>query len=308
MIKGARANMTISESARRNIIRTIKSEGIKWSGSLDEVDFLSRIYDLDKLPSYDFRYDSAKEDIYQHRINNLDWQDDWIFDDERFDLMHCADDKFLRFLCEMIDPIVRQDVEETQNLLELFNEQVKPEGYQIIEEKTRFGRVHYVHSGILPKIIDALDQVKDSAEELNSVHLQLEIVRMNSAVQADPPLAIGTAKEFLETICKSILKAVNKPMKGSEDLPELMKLTIEKINPLKLEQTDPEAYKLVRKTLGSLYTLTQSVAELRNKYGTGHGQDKEVIILEPRYAALIVNAAATLALFLYEAYMSMPKE
>jgi hypothetical protein len=60
--------------------------------------------------------------------------------------------------------------------------------------------------------------------------------------------------------------------------------------------------KLVQKTPGTLSTLTQCIAELRNLHGTGHGKNASAGSLEPRHAALAVNAVTTLALFLYESY------
>jgi hypothetical protein len=56
---------------------------ISWCGRLSEPDFLARLYDLDKLPSHDGRFDSMAGDIWQHRENNLDWDEDWVFSDSR---------------------------------------------------------------------------------------------------------------------------------------------------------------------------------------------------------------------------------
>jgi len=197
--------MEISEATRREIIRTFRSAAIRWSGSLDDVTFLSRIYDLDQLPSRDARFGNAKGDIWQHRISNDDWPNDWIYDDNRFNLLHCSDNEFLRFLCEMINPEVRSDEKEAERLLEFFNEKLGPEGYQIVAKTTRFGNIRYEPIGILPNTLGALEQIKDIAEDLNSEYLQHQIIRMTMAVDRDPELAIGTAKEFVETICKMIL-------------------------------------------------------------------------------------------------------
>jgi len=300
--------MTISEAARRNIIQAFKVEGISWSGRLDDVDFLSRLYDLDQMPSHDHRFDNAKGDIWQHRINNDDWPNDWIFEDNRFDLLHCSDGEFLRFLCEMIHPVVRPDRKETENLLEFFNEELGPEGFQIVEKNTRFGNIRYEPIGVLPNTINALEEVRDIAQQINSQHLQREIVRMITALQrGDSELAIGTAKEFVETICKTILNERKKPLKGDETLPKLVYLTIEEVKPVSAVQLDRETNELVRKTLGALSTLTQCIAELRNMYGTGHGKYPGTLSLEPLYAELAVNAATTLALFLYQSYENMSK-
>lgn len=115
----------ISEATRRKIFCTFREEEISWSGSLNDVEFLSRIYDLDQLPSRDCRFQNAKGDIWEHTISNPgDWDPYWIFDDDRFDLLYCPESEFLRFLCEMIYPRVRPTTGEAQSLLKMFNEQL----------------------------------------------------------------------------------------------------------------------------------------------------------------------------------------
>jgi len=296
-------NMPISEATRRRIIRTLREEDISWSGSLNDVDFLSRIYDLDQLPSHDPRYDNAKGDIWQHTINNPgDWDSYWIFEDERFNLLHCSEDKFLRFLCEMIHPKVRPDTKEAQNLLKVFNEQLSPEGYQIAGKTTAFGNKRYEPTGILPSTLSSLEQVKDIAEKLNSEYLQKEIVRMTNAIESDPELAIGTAKEFVETICKTILKERKISFKSDEDLQKLVFMTIDEIKPVSASAPDKKTERIIRRIVGNMNDLTRCIAELRNLHGTGHGKDIHVITLEPRHAAFAVNAATALVLFLYQSY------
>jgi hypothetical protein len=295
--------MPISESTRRKIFRTLTEEDISWNGNLNDVDFLSRIYDLDQLPSHDDRFDNAKEDIWQHTINNSgDWDSYWIFEDDRFDLLHCSEDKFLRFLCEMIHPKVRPGIKEAQGLLKMFNEQLSSEGYRIVQILTEFGNVRYEPTGILTKTIGALAQVKDIAEKLNSEHLQKEIVRMDNAIEKDPELAIGTAKEFVETVCKTILNERRKTFKADEDLPKLVYMTIEEVKPICASESGKKTDELIRKMLGNMFSLTQYIAELRNLHGTGHGKDMHVVTIEPRHASLAVNAATTLVLFLYQSY------
>jgi len=79
--------MEITEVTRRAIVDGLTINGVSWSGQRNDNDFLSRIYDLEQLPSHDGRFKSAAEDIWQHRVNNpLDWEDDWIFRDARFNL------------------------------------------------------------------------------------------------------------------------------------------------------------------------------------------------------------------------------
>lgn len=49
-----------------------------YSGKLSELDFLKRIYNLEQLPSYDGRYLNAEGDIWQHTVNNDDYQKDGL--------------------------------------------------------------------------------------------------------------------------------------------------------------------------------------------------------------------------------------
>jgi hypothetical protein len=78
---------SISEVTRRDVLDFLSAEGISWSGRLEEVAFLERLWDLSALPSTDGRFTDASGDIRQHRVNNpSDWPDDWLFSDDRFDL------------------------------------------------------------------------------------------------------------------------------------------------------------------------------------------------------------------------------
>jgi hypothetical protein len=126
----------IPESIRRDIIDHIRIEGIDWSGRLDDSEFLERIYDLYSMKSYDSRFPDAANDIWQHRVNNPnDWEDDWIFSDARFNLLHTSDAEFLRFLCEMLHPVARSDAEEVTRMQESFNRMLGPTGWQILPAK-----------------------------------------------------------------------------------------------------------------------------------------------------------------------------
>ena len=102
---------TISTSIRRNIFDSIRIAEIYFAGQLNDVKFLLRLFDLANFPSDDPRFKTAEGDIWQHTVNNDDFERDWVFTDPRFSLMTCADLKFLDFLCETVHPVVRSDQE-----------------------------------------------------------------------------------------------------------------------------------------------------------------------------------------------------
>ncbi|MFD8368415.1 serine/threonine protein kinase [Streptomyces hygroscopicus] len=130
----------ITDVTRRRLFDALRSTGMSWSGSLDEVAFLRRLYDLGRLKSHDPRFATAEGDIVQHRYNNPeDWEDDWVFGDERFGLADGADEVLLRFLAEMIHPAVRTDSGEVERLLALVNDVLAPDGYELAKARAVSG-------------------------------------------------------------------------------------------------------------------------------------------------------------------------
>ncbi len=136
----------ISEVTRRNIIDFLVRERICWHGRLDEIEFLSRIYKLDALPSTDIRkeFPTARDDIRQHRIRNPDWEDDWIFSDDRFGLLKGEDALFLRFLAEMLHPVVRPDPIEVNNVVDVLNANLRVDGFELTQNGKISGRPIFV--------------------------------------------------------------------------------------------------------------------------------------------------------------------
>jgi hypothetical protein len=55
--------LKISQLTCRDLIDAIAAERLDWSRRLDEPAFLSRIYDLENLPSTDGRFKDAAGDI-----------------------------------------------------------------------------------------------------------------------------------------------------------------------------------------------------------------------------------------------------
>lgn len=130
----------ITEVTRREIIDSLTAGNASWAGRLQEEEFLARLYDLETLPSKDDRFRTAAGDIWKHRTMNNDWSDDWVFYDDRFALLRCPDDQFLRFLCETVHPVVRPDSEQARVLVAGFNEHLVNDGWELYERRQISGR------------------------------------------------------------------------------------------------------------------------------------------------------------------------
>lgn len=283
----------ISQAARRNIIDGLRLDNVPWAGRLEEVEFLERIYDLRRLPSTDPRFNDAAGDIWQHRVNNpQDWAADWVYGDSRFDLVGGPPETFLRFLCELVHPVVRPDKNEALQLVQQFNDQLRPEGWHIVEEEKIAGRPRYIAKPLGLSGGRAVSRARTVADALDAGWMQKEIERLENAVDRDPALAIGTAKDLVESCCKSILQKRGVTVSTSAGLPDLTKALTKELR-LVPEGISDEARgaDTVRLILRNLSSLTHYLAELRGMYGSGHGRDGAHRGLEPRHARLAVASA-----------------
>lgn len=295
--------MTISESLRRDIFDYFDIHNLFWAGRLVETEFLSRLYNLQGMPSHDARYSNAEQDIWQHRINNDDWQDNWILRDNRFGLLDDSDEKFLKFLCECLHPVVRSNPTEVEQLKDSFNLLLKDADYELVAKTSINGRSLYAAKRISPSTDTHLNALKGKFETADSDYLVRQITRMESAVNDDPGLAIGTAKELIESVCKTILDERGIDDYDSLELPKLVRLTVKELKLTPPDISDSaKAADSIKRILSNLVTITSGIAELRNSYGTGHGKSAKTKGLGARHARLAIGAASTLAVFLFETH------
>lgn len=136
--------MKISQITRRDIVDAIAVEKINWSGCMEEPEFLSRLFNLSSLPSLDHRFQDAGGDIWQHRVNHYDGDDDWVFYDFRFDLLNGDDETFLSFLSETIHPVVRPDPADVEWICQLYNHYLKNDGFQLVEKTRLSGKPVFI--------------------------------------------------------------------------------------------------------------------------------------------------------------------
>lgn len=100
---------------------------------------MKRLYNLADWESRDSRVDNAEEEIIMH-IHNGDYPDDWIFEDERFQLFDGEDNILLNFICEVFHPEVRDENGVWERYLERINALLKEDGYEIVATSKLSGR------------------------------------------------------------------------------------------------------------------------------------------------------------------------
>jgi hypothetical protein len=292
----------LSKRAKRAIVARLKSDRIVWHGWLTPPEFLEPLFDLDMLPSTDGRFTEARGDIWQHTVNNDDWSLDWIFSDDRFNLVTGEDSIFLAFLERCLDSEVRSASEAT-TLAALFNNELRNDGWNLQtmellgdEEKYRVGPWN-------PAYGRAAGSLQKSALILSSTWMYQELQRIESSVHTDPALAIGTAKELVDTCCKHIADRMELELPKKTDTPDLVRAVLKGLKLLPEDISDSaKGADSIRTMLRALTTLMQGLVEVRNLYGTGHGKGSQHKGPQPRHARLAVASAATFVEFIVDTY------
>lgn len=293
---------SLSGITRRKLAECIMNMDSFWAGRLHEVEFLGRLYPLDDLPSTDDRYETAAGDIWQHRINNEDWNDDWVFNDERF-LSGCTDEVFLGFIAETIHPEVRSDLfDEPPKVVDEFNKILAPDGYQMRPKEYISG--HAVYGWVQTR---GYHDQTDSSRFSNKANvterdvLSQHLRRIENGLASDPALAVSSCKELLESLFKLVLDQCGvEYSEASDDLPSLYKKVAKHLE-LDKDAVDgsKKGSQASYKVLGSLAGAVQGLGELRNAIGLGHGKSVPSMAFE-RHARLSFNSTVTLAEFILD--------
>lgn len=120
--------------------------------------------------------------------------------------------------------------------------------------------------------------------------------------EADPAGAITAARTLLETVCKHLLEDPdgNAAYGPNDDLPKLYRQASEMLN-IAPSQHSEDAFKRI---LGGASSIVEGLGTLRNRVGDAHASGGRPVKPAPRHAALAVNMAGSMALFLIETYNS----
>ena len=148
--------------------------------------------------------------------------------------------------------------------------------------------------------------VKELAETLGD-YVSKQVTRMEVSLANEPDLAIGTAKEFVETVCKTILMERGIGIPKDVKMPALVKLTVTSLPVVPSGIEEPARWK--KKTcrlVNNLSSIGWSLAELRNAFGTGHGRPAGNMGLDTHHAQLAVQMATAVGVFLYEVHAANP--
>jgi hypothetical protein len=142
-----------------------------------------------------------------------------------------------------------------------------------------------LHTELYGSITVPLEEIERVGEVHDVLEFNQQISRIRISIPNDPALAVGSAKELLETVLKTILQRYGAATSTS-DLPTLI-------------DTSTRQGQITRRTLNNLCQIVTGVGEVRNLVGTGHGRSRGSQV-DSIHARLVVNSAAALAIYLLE--------
>jgi hypothetical protein len=115
----------ITEFTRTDIVDALLlDKEHPFNGKLDLISFLKRVWPLESLPSQDSRFKDAAGDIWQHMVNNSDWDESELLY-RRLGINEVPDEQFVRFLEACMNPVVARDPERIEALATLFNKHLQ---------------------------------------------------------------------------------------------------------------------------------------------------------------------------------------
>lgn len=292
----------INRDTRDNIALALTDAQHGYNGDLKHVEFLSRLYDLSQMRSTDHRYKTAAGDIGTHCDSFSDWDLNWVFDDTRFALATVSDEEYLKFLCEMLHPKVRRDRNEAAAVAAIINKELQHVGWKLVEVTSGASRGRYAAEASARSRLST-QPVRAAADFLDARFMQEQLSRAESAVQNDPALAIGTAKELVETCCKTMLGKLSIAIPDGTELPKMANMLLAELEllPRTVDAAEHGA-DVLKAMLGNFANIPHRLAELRNLYGTGHGKDGKFQGLEPHHAQLAMESAQAFINFVVAAF------
>jgi len=142
------------------------------------------------------------------------------------------------------------------------------------------------------------DLVSKEVDNLGAASLERAWAKALQRRITDPEGAITTARTMLESTCKTLLDDLGVAYKERDDLPALYRRLSASLGLAPSAHTEDQ-FKAI---LGACHTVVQELGSLRNRVSDSHGPGRKSYRPAARHAALAVNLAGSMALFLIQTH------
>ena len=142
------------------------------------------------------------------------------------------------------------------------------------------------------------DRVSGVLDKFDEAHVRRIWERAIDRREVDPEGAITAARTLLESVCKHILDDAKVTYAEKDDLPKLYGLVAKELHLAPGQHEEP----VFKQILGGCHAVVEGLGSMRNKLGDAHGKGKKAVKPAARHAALAVNLAGAMAMFLVETW------
>jgi hypothetical protein len=292
-IERVEAGGLITDLTRHRLSEAINSFDL--GGKRNVLELLRKHFpDIDRTQSeYDRSpFGSLANDIERHLLRNHDWENSEVL--ERVGFLTCSQMKVFQFIEDMLHPI-RRDADEQAHMVGALNPVLQPDGFILVRAGATSGEPLYSVQRAGPAGAQAADVlISETLAAFDESSVQHAWTKALDRRTNDPEGAITSAKALLETVCKHILDEEGGAYGENDDLPKLYSAAANLLQ-LAPSQHSETVFKSI---LGNCQSVVGHLAGLRNRLGDSHGQGKRHVRPLARHAALAVNLAGTMAMFL----------
>ena len=288
----------ITEITRRRLLSVLKTRPL--ATEMEDVELIQRAWPVEEIPSPYGSTGGFLEDIYQHTVDNYDWDNDELL--IKLGFLTCSQSQLFRFLEEVTAPVV-QTQEAQASLVADLNGHLQHDGFRLaMVGKVSGSPIYKIQRAVLGSPADLVISAALHAFDPGDVH-----ARWIAAVERrvdDPRGAITLARTLLEDVCKWILDEAGADYPDNADLPVLYR----KLSKVLRLAPDDHTEQTFKQLLGSCQQIVELLGSLRSKLGDAHSPGPKKAKPQPRHAELAVNLSGTMATFLVETWRARKLE
>ena len=168
------------------------------------------------------------------------------------------------------------------------------------ELKQQNRRMRLVDAG---KGAPVLSELAGLSAVINFDTVSRDLNRALESATTDPEDAVTAACSTIESVCRSILVELDKPLPAKKDVQGLYSAVKQPLG-LSPDRSDIDPFIAgdVRQVLSGLLTVIGGLGALRTHGGDAHGREKGFARVDSRIARLAIHAASSTALFLIETW------
>lgn len=176
-----------------------------------------------------------------------------------------------------------------------------PQRLRIEKTLAKYG-LRYLQGGIIlgGDFAVPAKSLKDILKQHDLPAVQIEFERALVDVQKDPEASLTAACAIVESICKIYIEEHNLPKPTKETIKDLWKVVAGNLNfdPSSVEDDD------LKRVLSGLASIVDGLGSIRTHAGSAHGRGSKRYKVAPRHAKLVIHAAYTITIFLFETWQS----